>query len=109
MDEHQTQETEQPQVRKTEARHRVERARLGVISFGLAAGLTAALFVFLLGLAAALFGWGWAAVEILSSIFLGYLPTFVGSVSGAVWAFVDAFAGGVVMAILYNAFLRSRR
>ena len=56
-----------------------------------------------------LFGWGWAAVEILSSIFLGYLPTFVGSVSGAVWAFVDAFAGGVVMAILYNAFLRSRR
>ena len=83
--------------------------RLGVISFGLALGLTSAVFVFLLGMAAGLFGWGWVAVEVLASMFIGYSPTIVGSIAGAVWAFVDGFVAGALIAIFYNMGMRSRR
>lgn len=86
-----------------------ERVRLGIISLGLAVGVCAAIYVFLLGMAAGLFGWGWIAVEVLSSMFLGYGPTIVGSITGAVWAFVDGFVAGVLIGFFYNVFLRSRR
>lgn len=84
-------------------------AKLGVISLGLALGTTAAIFIFLLGLAAAFFGWGIVAAAALSSIFIGYGPTLVGSLAGAVWAFFDGFIAGALIAWLYNRFLAVRR
>ncbi|MDH3475155.1 MAG: bacteriophage holin [Rhodospirillales bacterium] len=84
-------------------------ATLGVISFGLALGVTSAIFVFLLGLAAALLGWGVQMAVALSSLFIGYGPTFVGAIAGAVWAFVDGLVAGVLIAWLYNRFLLRRR
>lgn len=85
------------------------KTRLGVLSLGLAIGLTAAIYVFLLGMAAGLFGWGILAVQVLSSMFIGYSPSFVGSIAGAVWAFVDGFVAGVLIAQVYNWGLRTRR
>ena len=85
-----------------------QRAALGVISFGLATGITAAIFVFLLAIAAGLFEWGVPVVAVLSHLFIGYMPSIVGAVAGAVWAFVDGFVAGILIAWLYNAFLRSR-
>ena len=41
---------------------------LGVISFGLALGLTSAIFIFNLGITAAWFGWGVPAAVMLSSV-----------------------------------------
>ena len=76
----------------------MQRAPLGVVSFGLAVGVTWALGVFVLGLAAGLFDWGVPVVEILSSLYIGYSPTFVGSVVGAVWGFVDGSIGGALVA-----------
>jgi hypothetical protein len=84
-------------------------ATLGVISFGLALGVTSAIFVFLLGVAAALLGWGVQMAVALSSLFIGYGPTFVGAIAGAVWAFVDGLVAGVMIAWLYNRFLLRRR
>jgi hypothetical protein len=84
-------------------------ATLGVISFGLAVGVTSAIFVFLLGVAAALFGWGVPIAVALSSLYIGYGPTFVGAIAGAVWAFVDGLIAGVLIAWLYNRFLLRRR
>lgn len=84
-------------------------ASLGVVSFGLAVGVTSAILVFLLGLAAALFGWGVALAAILSSLYIGFGPTFVGSITGAVWAFVDGFVFGLLIAWFYNRFLLTRR
>ncbi len=81
---------------------------LAAISFGLAVGLTWAFAVFLLGLAAGLFDWGVPVVLVLSSLYIGYAPSFVGSIAGAVWAFVDGFIGGVIIAWLYNRFLLRR-
>ena len=82
---------------------------LGVISFGLALGVTSAIFVFFLGIMAAWFDWGVPAAAVLSSVYIGFGPTFVGSISGAVWAFVDGLLFGVLVAWLYNRFLLRRR
>ena len=84
-------------------------ATLGVVSLGLAMAVTSALFVFVLGLMAGLFGWGVPAVAVLSTLYIGYSPTFVGSVAGGVWAFVDGFIAGALIAWLYNRFLLRRR
>jgi hypothetical protein len=86
--------------------HVVERATLGVISLGVALGITAALMTFIIGLTTAIFGWGILVVQVLATLFIGYEPTFVGSISGAVWAFVDFFIAGVIFAWLYNRLLR---
>ena len=83
-------------------------AQLGVISFGLATGIASALFVFLLGVVATLFGWGAELAHGLSSLFIGYAPSFVGAITGAVWAFVDGLIGGALIAWLYNRFLLRR-
>lgn len=84
-------------------------ATLGVISFGLALGVTAAIFVFILGVVATAFGWGLQLAASLSSLFIGYGPTFIGAIAGAVWAFVDGLIAGVLIAWLYNRFLLTRR
>ena len=65
--------------------------------------------MFILGLAATLFEWGILVVKVLSTLYIGYMPSFVGSIAGAVWAFVDGFIAGALMAWLYNKLLRSRR
>jgi hypothetical protein len=57
---------------------------------------------------AAFFGWGMLVVQVLSSLYIGYGPTFVGTIAGAVWAFVDGFVAGVLIAWLYKQFLLYR-
>ena len=84
------------------------KASLGVVSLGLAIGVTWAFGVFLLGVGAAFFNWGVPVVAVLSSVYIGYSPTFVGSITGAVWGFVDGFVGGVIIAWLYNKFVSRR-
>ena len=79
-------------------------APLGVVSFGLALGATAAVVVFLIGVTTAFFGWGILVVQVLSTLLIGYEPSFVGAITGAVWAFVDGFVAGMFMAWLYNRF-----
>lgn len=82
---------------------------LGVVSFGLALGVTSAIFVFVLGVVAAFFGWGLQLAAALSSLYIGYGPTFVGAIAGAVWAFVDGLIAGVLIAWFYNRFLLRRK
>lgn len=83
-------------------------ARLGVISFGLAIGLTWALSVAFLAVMAAAFNWGTFLAVALQSLYLGFGPNFVGAVAGAVWGFVHGFLSGIIIAFLYNRFLSSR-
>ena len=82
---------------------------LGVLSFGFALGLTWAILVFVLGIVAAAFGWGVPVAAALASLYLGFGPTFIGSVAGAVWAFVNGLVAGLMVAWLYNRFLLTRR
>lgn len=84
-------------------------ATLGVISLGLAIGVTSAIAVFLLGIMAWLFGWGVEVASALSGLYIGYGPSFVGAIAGAVWAFVDGLILGVMIAWFYNRFLLARQ
>ncbi len=82
---------------------------LGVVSFGLAIGLTWAILVFVLGLVAALLDWGVGIAIALSTLYVGYGPTFIGAIAGAVWAFVSGLVAGILIAWFYNRFLLTRR
>ncbi|HEX9646297.1 MAG TPA: hypothetical protein VGB88_02285 [Alphaproteobacteria bacterium] len=82
---------------------------LEVISFGLAGGVCAALITLVLGFSAMVFGWGVAAVQVLSSLLVGFGPSFVGLAAGVVWAFFDGFVASLLLAWLYNRFVLRRR
>ncbi len=71
------------------------------LALGMAIGILWAVSVFLLGLFA-MFGWGGALVETLGSLYLGYGASIVGAIIGVIWAFVDGFVAGVVIAWIYN-------
>lgn len=85
-----------------------ERLQLGVISFGIALGLTIAIFAFCMALMTALTGWGIGVVQVLSTLYIGYEPSLVGAIAGAVWGFVDGFIGGIVWAWIYNRLIARR-
>lgn len=83
--------------------------KLQVFAFGLAVGITWAIAMFILGLATMVFDWGRPLMIILSSVYWGYQPTFLGVFAGSFWAFLDAFVGGVIIAWIYNrVVVRSR-
>ena len=86
-----------------------QRATLGTISFGLAVGIVGAVATVILGVSAAFLDWGVLVVQVLSSLFVGYGPTFIGVAAGAVWAFFDGFVIGVAVAWVYNRLLLRRR
>ena len=97
-------------VNEEHAEHHVTRhATLGVISFGLAVGVTSSIAVFFLGVMAALFEWGVPVAAVLSSLYIGFGPTLVGAIAGAVWAFVDGFIFGLLIAWIYNRLVLRRR
>ena len=81
-----------------------EKKQINVFSFAIAIGMTCAIWALLLGLIAWLFDYGTQLVQIFSTLYVGYAPTFVGSIIGALWAFVDCFIGGAIVAWLYNLF-----
>ena len=71
------------------------------LALGVAIGVLWALYVFCVGITA-MFGWGGPVVTLLSSLYIGYAASIVGTIIGAVWAVVDGFFAGVVIAWIYN-------
>lgn len=72
------------------------------VALGIAIGVLWALYVFCLGIVA-MFGWGTAMVVPLASLYIGYSASVLGAIVGGIWAFVDGFVAGVVIAWVYNA------
>lgn len=72
------------------------------LALGIAIGVLWALYVGFLAIAA-MFDWGATLVPPLSSLYLGYSASIIGAIVGAVWAFVDGFIAGIVIAWVYNA------
>jgi hypothetical protein len=70
-------------------------------ALGVAIGVLWAAYVFFCGITA-MFGWGVALVVAISSLYIGYGPSIPGAFIGAIWAFVDGYIAGVVIAWLYN-------
>jgi hypothetical protein len=77
--------------------------RFHILCFGLALGIVWGVGVFLMGISAMFSGWGIDLVKLTGTTYLGYQPTWIGSLIGGLWGFVDAFIGGVIFAAIYNA------
>ena len=75
---------------------------LNVKAFGLACGLTFGGAMMLLGIVDIFTAWGDAFGAVMSTVYIGYSPTILGSLIGGLWGFVDAGCGGVIIAWLYN-------
>jgi hypothetical protein len=82
-------------------------AKLSVKGLTISLGVAWAVFVLFIGWAA-IFGWGTKCVEVLSSLYIGYAPTFIGGIIGAVWGFIDGAIGGLIIALVYNAMVRGK-
>ncbi len=76
--------------------------KLDVKSFGFALGIVWGALMFLLGLMDMLYFWGNTWGRIMAMVYLGYRPTILGSIAGAVWGFVYASVAGFVFAWFYN-------
>ncbi len=77
--------------------------KISVKGLALGLGVMWSLGILCLGWAAALFGWGNRLVETIGSVYLGYRPSFLGAIIGAIWAFFDGALGGAILALVYNA------
>jgi hypothetical protein len=77
-------------------------AKLDIKAFGLSMGIVWGLAMLSLGLINTGSRWGSGIVEAMSTLYIGYKPTVLGSVIGGIWGFFDAGIGGVVVAWLYN-------
>ena len=82
---------------------------LGVISLGLAVGVTWALAIAVLTIIAAFTGLGASLAIVLQGLYVGYQPNLVGLFVGIIWGFATGFIFGVMIAWLYNRFLLSRK
>lgn len=71
------------------------------LALGVAIGVLWALYAFFAGIFA-MFGWGTLLVETLASFYIGYGASITGAIIGAIWAFLDGFVAGVVIAWIYN-------
>ncbi|MFW6134855.1 MAG: bacteriophage holin [Elusimicrobiota bacterium] len=75
--------------------------KLNVKALMLAFGISWALFILFIGWSGAL-GWGKEITEVIASLYIGFGPSFVGGLIGAVWGFVDGLIWGLLIGIIYN-------
>jgi len=81
-------------------------AELDIRAFAISLGILWGCAVFLLGILSRFFDWGTKLVETFASLYIGYKPTILGSLIGAVWGFADGAIGGILIAWLYNFFAK---
>ena len=84
-------------------------ANLNVVNFGVALGCTWAIGILILGWIGWLSGWGILMIRVMGSVYLGFHATFWGTIIGAVWAFVDGFIAGIILAAIYNSCTCSKK
>lgn len=77
----------------------MEKLNIKALAFGL--GVSWAFAMLFLGWAS-MFGWGTKLVEVMASVYIGYAPSFLGGIIGAIWGFFDGAIGGAIIAYAYN-------
>lgn len=78
------------------------RSRLSVCGLAVAFALVSALGTLVLGVLAHLFGWGADMVVLISTMYIGYAATAKGILFGVLWALLDGFVWGLLVAWIYN-------
>ena len=76
-------------------------------ALALSIGITWAIFCLILGWAST-YSWCGHVVYVLSSVYVGYQPGFIGGIVGAFWGFINGAISGIVIALFYNCFTRKR-
>ncbi len=82
--------------------------QIHVKAISLSAGIVWGLGLLLCGWVAST-GWCDYFVEVMSSVYIGYAPTFGGGIIGGIWGFVDGAVGGFIFAHLYNYFAKGSK
>ncbi len=78
--------------------------RMSLKGLTLGVGCAGAVYMLFIGWTAAFFNWGTNLVQVLSSIYVGFEPSFFGGIVGAIWGFIDGCIGGAIIALVYNFF-----
>ncbi len=84
-------------------------AKLDIKAFGWALGIVWGGVTFLLGLLDTLYFWGSSWGKMMTMVYIGYRPTIIGSIIGALWGFVYASLLGLSVAWMYNRLLEENR
>ncbi len=82
--------------------------KCNVKALTLSLGIVWGVYVLFIGWAGAL-GWGARLASPISSLYIGFAPTFVGGIIGGIWGFVDGAIGGALIAWLYNMFAKTKK
>ena len=81
--------------------------KISHISLALAIGIVWGGFALVAGWFSIL-GWGIPFVKTRGGMYVGHSSSFWGGVIGGIWAFIDGFIGGFVIAVLYNFFIKRK-
>ncbi len=81
--------------------------KLNVKAMTIAGGAAWAFCILFAGWAA-IFGWATKFVEVMNSVYIGYEPTLIGGIIGALWGFLDGAIVGFIIAVVYNAVIKKR-
>jgi hypothetical protein len=79
--------------------------KIQLVPLGVAIGVLWAIYVFFVGITA-MFNWGGGVVTQLGTLYIGYGPSILGAIIGAIWAFIDGLVAGVIIAWIYNMVAR---
>ncbi|MEJ2684399.1 MAG: bacteriophage holin [Candidatus Sulfobium sp.] len=82
--------------------------RLNVKALMIAGGVLWGLYMLFIGWSSWLVGWGSGFVAAMSSVYIGFRPTFFGGIVGAVWGFIDGAVAGAIIAWVYNAVAKQK-
>ena len=83
--------------------------KLNIKALCFSLAITFGLSMFLLGLAGAWLNWGVDFINVLGSFYVGFAPTFVGSIIGAIWGLVLGGVFGIVISWFYNLFVVEKK
>ena len=81
--------------------------KLNVKALAVGLGVSWAFFMLFAGWVS-IFGWGTEFVEVMASVYIGFKPSFLGGVIGAIWGFIDGAIGGAIIALVYNAIVKKK-
>lgn len=80
--------------------------KLSVRAYGLACGILWGGSLFLVGILDTFSTWADPLGKTVAKVYLGYTPTILGSFAVGLIGFVNAWIGGLLLAWLYNKFVK---
>lgn len=84
----------------------MNKCNLSPMALGMSLGVVWGVSVFITGLLAYYMSYGKPFVLAMSSVYIGYDPSIVGSFIGGAFGFIDGFIGGLIIGALYNYFVK---